>query len=46
MPAFGSTLTEEELRAVVLYERVRFGGQDLEAALADCGLAETEEGGE
>jgi len=43
MPAFGSSLTDEELRSVVLYERVRFGGQDLEAALADCGLAEAEE---
>ena len=42
MPAFGSTLSDEELRAVVLYERVRFGGQDLESALVDCGLAEVE----
>jgi hypothetical protein len=37
MPAFGN-LAEEELRAVVLYERVAFGGQDLADALGDCGL--------
>jgi mono/diheme cytochrome c family protein len=46
MPAFGSTLTEEQLRAVVLYERVQFGGEDLDVALADCGLAEEAEGEE
>ena len=39
MPGFG-TLTETELRAVVLYERVAFGGEDLAAAEADCGLME------
>jgi mono/diheme cytochrome c family protein len=38
MPAFGGTLTDVELRSVALYERVQFGGQALEAALADCGL--------
>ena len=38
--------TEEELRAVVLYERVRFGGQDLDASLIDCGLAGEAEGEE
>lgn len=37
MPAFGN-LSEEQLRAVVLYERVAFGGEDLAAALVDCGL--------
>jgi len=36
MPGFGNALTEEELRSVVLYERVRFGGQSVEAAIADC----------
>lgn len=46
MPAFGTTLTDEELRAVVVYERVRFGGEDLAVALADCGLAEAETSGE
>ena len=39
MPAFGGVLTETELRAVVLYERVQFGGQALDVAVADCGLA-------
>jgi mono/diheme cytochrome c family protein len=45
MPAFGSTLTEQELRSVVLYERVAFGGQPLDEAIADCGL-ETEDDAE
>ena len=40
MPAFGGSLTETELRSVVLYERVQFGGEDLTAALADCGLTD------
>ena len=39
MPAFGGILTDEQLRAVVLYERVQFGGQALAEALVDCGLA-------
>jgi len=43
MPGFGSAISEEELRAVVLYERVRFGGLALDATLADCGLAEEPE---
>jgi len=38
MPGFGGALSEEELRAVVLYERVQFAGVDPEAATADCGL--------
>jgi len=38
MPGFGGALSEEELRAVVLYERVQFAGVDVEAATADCGL--------
>ena len=38
MPAFGATLTEEQLAAVVLYERVQFGGEPLEEAEIDCGL--------
>jgi hypothetical protein len=40
MPGFGTTLTETELRAVVLYERVAFGGEDLVTAESDCGLME------
>ena len=38
MPAFGNQLTEQELAAVVLYERVQFAGFDLEATKTDCGL--------
>ena len=41
MPAFGN-LTDEQLAAVALYERVQFGGQPLEEAEADCGLVEGE----
>ena len=44
MPAFGDVLDEQQLRSVILYERVQFGGQDLEAAIADCGLGGEEEG--
>jgi len=36
MPSFGTQLSAEQLAAVALYERVAFGGQDLEAAKADC----------
>ena len=39
MPGF-STLSDEQLRAVVYFERVRFGGANPEEALADCGLGE------
>lgn len=39
MPAFGSTLSEEQLRSVVFFERVAFGGAPEEAAEIDCGLA-------
>jgi mono/diheme cytochrome c family protein len=38
MPAFSTSLTEEQIVQVALYERVAFGGQDLEEAEADCGL--------
>lgn len=43
MPGFGDFLTEEELRSVVLYERVQFGGEPLDVALADCGLVDDED---
>ncbi len=43
MPGFEGALSEEGIRAVVLYERVQFGGQPLDEALADCGLAEVDE---
>ncbi|MDH5505237.1 MAG: cytochrome c [Acidimicrobiia bacterium] len=40
MQAWGESLTEEEVRSVVLYERVAFGGEGLDAAITDCGLDE------
>jgi mono/diheme cytochrome c family protein len=48
MPAFGASLSEEQLTSVVAFERVRFGGADPAQTLTDCGLApaEGEEGGE
>lgn len=50
MPAFGSSLSAEQLAAVAAFERVRFGGADPAETLVDCGLAEAEgeegEGGE
>ena len=43
MPGFGPLLNDEQaLRAVVLYERVNFGGQDLQTAEVECGLVEPE----
>lgn len=47
MPPFGASLSEEQLAAVVAFERVRFGGADPAETLTDCGLAEPEgeEGG-
>ncbi len=39
MPGF-STLSDEQLRSVVYFERVRFGGANPEEALTDCGLGE------
>jgi mono/diheme cytochrome c family protein len=45
MPAHGA-LTEEQLRAVVAFERVRFGGADTDGTLTDCGLIEAEGEGE
>jgi hypothetical protein len=39
MPAFGGSLTEEQIASVVAYERVRFGGADRDQTLIDCGLA-------
>ena len=41
MPSFDN-LTEEELTAVVFFERVVFGGQDPAEAVVDCGLADPE----
>jgi len=46
MPAFASTLSEEQLASVVAFERVRFGGSDPGETLIDCGLGPAEgEGG-
>jgi mono/diheme cytochrome c family protein len=36
MPAWGSVLTVDEIHAVALYERVAFGGEEIEAAKVDC----------
>lgn len=38
MPAFGDSLTDEQLKQIALYERVRFGGADLENEKSSCGL--------
>lgn len=43
MPGFQGKLTEDELYAVVVFERVVFGGGNTEEVLIDCGLLETEE---
>ena len=40
MPAFGNSLTPEQLASVVAFERVRFGGADPDQTLTDCGLTE------
>lgn len=40
MPGFSSSLTAEQIAAVSVFERVRFGGGDPDAVLADCGLAD------
>ena len=38
MPGFQGKLTEDELYAVVVFERVVFGGGNTEEVLSDCGL--------
>ncbi|MEA3291875.1 MAG: hypothetical protein U9Q71_06195, partial [Pseudomonadota bacterium] len=43
MPGFGTSLTEEQIAQVALYERVAFGGEDLVAAEIDCGLGEADD---
>ena len=42
MPGFQGKLTEDELYAVVVFERVVFGGGQTEEVLSDCGLLEQE----
>lgn len=46
MPGFAGNLTDEQLAAVSAFERVRFGGADIDETLIDCGLAESEEPGD
>ena len=36
MPSFEAVLTDEEIRQVVAFERMRFGGGEIDAVLADC----------
>jgi len=40
MPAFSASLSAEQIAAVSVFERVRFGGEDSETALVDCGLVD------
>lgn len=39
MPSFESSLTAEEIASVATFERVRYGGGDLETVSADCGVS-------
>jgi cytochrome c553 len=38
MPSFEAVLTDEEIQQVASFERFRFGGGEIDAVLADCGL--------
>jgi mono/diheme cytochrome c family protein len=38
MPEFGKSLTPDQLKQIAVYERVRFGGADLETEKASCGV--------
>ena len=38
MPSFETLLTEEQIQQVAAFERFRFGGGEMAAVLADCGL--------
>ena len=42
MPAFQGKLSQDEIYAVVVFERVVFGGGQTEEVLSDCGLLEEE----
>ena len=42
MPGFEADLTDEEIRAVAAFERIRFGGAPAEETLIACGLLEEE----
>jgi mono/diheme cytochrome c family protein len=39
MPRFEESLTSDQIRQAALYERVRFGGVDLETEKEACGLS-------
>jgi mono/diheme cytochrome c family protein len=39
MPEFGDSLSAEEIKQVVSFERFKFGGGDMGPTLTDCGLA-------
>ena len=41
MPSFQGKLSNEEIRAVISFERVVFGKETTETVLQDCGLVET-----
>lgn len=43
MPGFVDSLSPEQLKSVVAFERVRFGGGEVEEVLTDCGLLEAED---
>lgn len=43
MPGFQADLSEEEIRAVAAFERIRFGGAPVEETLSACGLITEEE---
>ena len=40
MPTFQGKLSDEEIRSVVAFERVIFGGETTDAVLEDCGLVD------
>lgn len=42
MPGFNGDLTDEEIRAVAAFERIRFGGAPAEETLVACGLIEAD----
>ena len=38
MPGWGETLSAEEIAQVAAFERIRYGGGDEQAVIADCGI--------
>jgi mono/diheme cytochrome c family protein len=39
MPSFEAVLTDQEIQQVAAFERVRFGGGEVDVVLTGCGLA-------